>query len=261
MNLTKNFTPEERQRYARQLVIPEIGLNGQIKLGNTTALIVGCGGLGASCAMYLAAAGVGRIGLADHDTISLSNLSRQVAYSTAEIGTVKVTALKRRLLAINPNITVDAYETSLTFENAEQLAAPYQMIIDGTDNLSTRFLINDLCVLTRKPFIHGAVQQFYGQAAVFDASRGACYRCIYPEPVPQVIPQKGIVGPVAGMIGMVQAIQAILLILGIGSPLVSQMLLFDALKSNINIINLKKNPECKVCGSKPEITHLKGEVS
>jgi sulfur-carrier protein adenylyltransferase/sulfurtransferase len=248
------------QRYARQLVIPEIGLDGQIKLNNSAALIIGCGGLGSSCALYLAAAGVGRIGLVDHDTISLSNLARQVAYSTEEIGTAKVTALKRRLTAINPNISVEAFETSFTYENAEQFAEPYQVLIDGTDNLPARFLINDLCVLTRKPFVHGAVQHFYGQVGVFDASRGACYRCIYeaysgPE-MDRSKPQEGIVGPVAGVIGLIQAMEVIKLILAIGSPLVSQMLLYDALKSEINRIDLKKNPECKVCGQKTEITHL-----
>lgn len=253
--MTAELTPQEEQRYDRQLVIPQIGEEGQLALKDAGVLIIGCGGVGTSCALYLAAAGIGHIGLVDHDTVALSNLNRQIAYSEEQIGISKVTALQTRLIAINRDICVKAYETQFDISNADSVANPYPILIDGTDHLSVRYLINDLCVLTGKPFVHGAVQQFSGQAAVFDSSSGACYRCIYPEPLSHAIPREGILGPVAGVIGMVQAMQVIMLTLGIGTPLVSQMLLWDALNNRMNKIDLKKNPECVICSANSERAH------
>ncbi|MDP2966103.1 MAG: molybdopterin-synthase adenylyltransferase MoeB [Pelolinea sp.] len=258
--MENDFSPEEILRYSRHLVIPEIGLDGQNKLKHSSVLIIGCGGLGSIIALYLAASGVGRIGIVDYDAIELSNLQRQVIYKTDLIGTSKVLSARNQLSALNPDIRVDIFEKLFTSRNAEKIAAPYQILIDGTDNIPTRYLINDLCVFTGKPYVYGAVYRFSGQVGIFDSSRGACYRCIFPEPPPpESVPPcavAGVVGVVPGLIGLFQATEVIKLILGIGSPLISQLLLFDALESKTNIINVPKNPSCKVCRPNPEITHL-----
>jgi molybdopterin/thiamine biosynthesis adenylyltransferase/rhodanese-related sulfurtransferase len=259
-HMSAELTPEEIQRYARHLVIPDVGIQGQRKLKNASILIVGTGGLGSPIALYLAASGVGRIGIVDYDVIELSNLQRQVIHSSDGIGSSKVQSAKRRMLAINPDIRVDAYEELFTSQNAEKIAEPYEILIDGTDNLPTRYLLNDLGVFTGKPYVYGAVYRFSGQLAVLDARKGACYRCVFPEPPPaEMVPPcgvAGIVGVVPGTIGLLQATEVIKLILGIGHPLISQFLLYDALDSSTRIIQMKKNPDCKVCSAHPEITHL-----
>ncbi len=258
--MENELSPEEILRYSRHLVIPEIGLKGQNKLKHSSVLIVGCGGLGSIIALYLAASGVGHIGLVDFDTIELSNLQRQVIYKTDLIGKSKVLSARNQLSALNPEIRVDVYEELFNSKNAEKIAAPYQILIDGTDNIPTRYLINDLCVLTGKPYIYGAVYRFSGQVGIFDSSKGACYRCIFPEPPPpESVPPcavAGVVGVVPGQIGLFQATEVIKLILDIGSPLISQLMLFDALESKTNTINISKNPKCKVCSPSPEISHL-----
>lgn len=258
--MSDELNPKEILRYSRQLVLPEIGLQGQIKLKKSSVLVVGCGGLGSPIALYLTAMGIGRIGLVDNGKVELSNLQRQVIYSDALIGKSKVQSARNRLLAINPEIEVDTYEELFTSKNAERISTPYQIIIDGTDNIPTRYLMNDLCVFTGKPYVYGAVYRFEGQVGVFDASKGACYRCAFAEPPPPELVSScavaGIAGVVAGVIGLLQAIEVIKLILGIGSPLVSQLLYYDALESKTRPIKIAKNPECKVCGENPEITHL-----
>ena len=258
--MVSEISPEEVQRYSRHLVVPEIGLQGQIKLKNSSVLIVGCGGLGSPIALYLAASGIGRIGIVDYEAIELSNLQRQVIYSTNLIGKSKVQSARNHLLAINPEIKVDVYEELFTSKNAERIAAPYKILIDGTDNIPTRYLMNDLCAFTGKPYVYGAVYRFSGQLGVFDASKGACYRCMFPEPPPpESVPScalAGVVGVVPGVIGLLQATEVIKLILGIGLPLISQLLLYDALESKTYTIKVTKNPACKVCSPNPEITHL-----
>lgn len=255
-----DLKPEEIRRYARHLVLPEVGLAGQGKLKDASVLIVGCGGLGAPIALYLAAAGIGRIGLVDYDTIEISNLQRQVIYSTHLVGESKVRSARSQLLAINPEISVEIYEELFTSQNAEEIAAPYQFIIDGTDNIPTRYLLNDLGVLKNKPYIYGAVHRFSGQAAIFDSSRGACYRCIFPMPPRrESVPTcavAGVMGVTPGVIGLLQASEVIKLILGIGKPLISRMLLYDALECTTQTVNIPKNPACKACGEKPKIRHL-----
>ncbi len=252
--------PEELIRYSRQLVIPEIGLYGQLKLKSASVLIVGCGALGSPIAQYLAASGVGRIGLVDYDAIELSNLQRQPIYTTAQIGKSKVQSAKDRLLAINPAIKIDAYEELFSSENAEKIADPYEIIIDGTDNIPTRYLMNDLCVFTGKPYVHGAVDRFSGEVGVFNASKGACYRCVFPVPPPPELMRScavtGVFGAVPGIVGLYQAVEVIKLILGIGLPLVSKLLLYDALDCRTETIKIAKDPNCKVCSASPEITHL-----
>ena len=252
--------PEELIRYSRHLVIPEIGLNGQIKLKSSSVLVVGCGALGSPIAQYLAASGIGRIGLVDYDDIELSNLQRQVIYKTALIGKSKVQSARHQLLEINPEIKVDAYDEVFNSENAERIVAPYQIVIDGTDNLPTRYLMNDLCVFTGKPYVYGAVYRFEGQVGVFDASKGACYRCLFPEPPPPAsVPScavAGVFGAVPGIIGLYQAVEVIKFILGIGSPLVSQLLFYDALECKMDSVKITKNPTCKVCSPNPHIPHL-----
>lgn len=255
-----DFSPEELLRYSRQLVIPEVGLRGQSKLKSASVLIVGCGALGSPIAQYLAASGIGRIGLVDYDNIELSNLQRQVMYRTSLIGKSKVQSARHQLLEINPEIKVDAYEVLFTSENAERIVAPYEIVIDGTDNIPTRYLMNDICVFTGKPYVYGAVYRFEGQAGVFDASKGACYRCLFPKPPPpESVPScavAGVIGTVPGIIGLYQAVEVIKLILGIGSPLVNKLLFYDALECKTDTIKIVKNPYCKVCGPNPEITHL-----
>ncbi len=258
--MINEFIPEEIQRYSRHLVIPEVGMQGQRKLKNASVLIVGTGGLGSPLMLYLAASGVGRIGIADYDVIELSNLNRQVIHNTSDIGSSKVQSARKRMLAINPNIRVDAYDKVFTSQNAEKIAAPYDILIDGTDNIPTRYLINDLCVFTAKPYVYGAVYRFYGQLGIFDARYGACYRCVFPEPpLPEAVPScsvAGVVGVVPGVVGILQAVEVVKLVIGIGTSLTSKLLLYEALDCVTRTIEVKKNPNCKICGEKPELTSL-----
>jgi adenylyltransferase/sulfurtransferase len=254
------LTREEILRYSRHLLIPEVGLDGQRKLKASSALIIGTGGLGSPVALYLAAAGVGHIGLVDYDVVESSNLQRQVLHGTSMIGRLKVESARLRLHDLNPAIQVDAYNEPFISANAMHIAEPYDVIIDGTDNFPTRYLTNDLCVLTGKPNVYGAVFRFDGQASVFDARLGPCYRCLFPEPPPPgLVPScadAGVLGILPGTIGCIQATEAIKLLLGVGSSLVGRLLLYDALDMSFEYVTLKKNSRCKICGSHPEVTAL-----
>ncbi|HEY43074.1 MAG TPA: molybdopterin-synthase adenylyltransferase MoeB [Anaerolineae bacterium] len=251
---------EEILRYSRHLLIPEVGLAGQKKLKTASVLVVGTGGLGSPIDMYLAAAGVGRIGIVDYDEVDFTNLQRQIIHSTSHLGERKVLSARDRILDINPNIRVDIYDEPFTSENAFRIAEPYDLIIDGTDNFPTRYLINDLCVLTGKPNVYGSIFRFEGQLSVFWTDEGPCYRCLFPEPPPPgLIPtcaEGGVFGVVAGTIGTLQATEALKLILGIGEPMIGKLLLYDALTMSFDEVRLKKNPECKICSEDPEITAL-----
>ena len=248
---------DEIFRYARHLTIPEVGLEGQKKIKSASALIIGTGGLGSPIALYLAAAGVGRIGLVDFDVVDVSNLQRQVIHDTNHLGHLKVLSAKERMLSINPLIQVDVYPEKFTAENAEKIAAEYDLLMDGTDNLYARYLINDVCVLQRKPYIFGSVYQFEGQTSVFKASEGPCYRCIFSEPPPpEAMPkgvQLGVFGALPGTIGSIQVAEAIKQITGIGTSLAGSLLLYDALNMDFHKIRLQKNPKCTVCGENPKI--------
>jgi adenylyltransferase/sulfurtransferase len=223
-------------------------------------LIIGTGGLGSPVAMYLAAAGVGRIGLVDYDVVDFTNLQRQIIHGTSTLGEQKVISARSRLLDINPEIRVDPYHEPLTSENAMRIAEPYDLIIDGTDNFPTRYLVNDLCVLTHKPNVYGSIFRFEGQVSVFWADHGPCYRCLFPEPPPPgLVPscaEGGVFGVLPGTIGTLQATEALKILLGIGAPLIGRLLLFDALAASLDEVRLKKNPRCRICGEKPEVTAL-----
>jgi Dinucleotide-utilizing enzymes involved in molybdopterin and thiamine biosynthesis family 2 len=247
-------------RYSRHLLIPEVGLDGQRKLKSASVLVVGTGGLGSPVALYLAAAGVGHIGLVDYDVLEESNLQRQIIHGTSRVGTLKVESARARLLDLNPSIQVEVFNEPFTSANAMRIAEPFDFIVDGTDNFPTRYLINDLCVLSGKPDIYGAIYRFDGQASVFYAQQGPCYRCLFPEPPPPgMVPScadAGVLGILPGTIGTIQATETIKLILGIGSSLVGRLLLYNALDMSFEYVKLKKNPACKVCGPHPEITGL-----
>jgi molybdopterin/thiamine biosynthesis adenylyltransferase/rhodanese-related sulfurtransferase len=251
---------EEILRYSRHLLIPEVGLDGQRRLKSSSALIIGTGGLGSPVALYMAAAGVGSIGLVDYDVVDKSNLQRQILHGTDRVGTLKVDSARSRLLDLNPTIQVDVFNESFTSANAMRIAEPYEVIIDATDNFPTRYLTNDLCVLTGKPNIYGAIYRFEGQASVFYAKEGPCYRCLFPEPPPPgLVPScadAGVLGILPGTIGTIQATEAIKFLLGIGSSLAGRLLLYNALDMSFEFVKLKKNPACKVCGAHPEVTGL-----
>lgn len=255
-----DLSQEEILRYSRHLLIPEVGLEGQRRLKAARVLLVGSGGLGSPIALYLAAAGVGRIGLVDYDTVDPSNLQRQVIHDSKRIGMLKVESARERLQALNPYIQVDIYNDVFNAVNAERIAAPYDILVDGSDNFPTRYLLNDLAVLSGKPFVYGSIFRFEGQVSVFDASRGPCYRCLFPEPPPpDSVPScadAGVFGVLPGTVGTIQATEVIKLILGVGEPLTGKLLLYDALEMSMQIVHLRKNPRCKVCGEKPEIDRL-----
>ncbi|MDE2143946.1 MAG: molybdopterin-synthase adenylyltransferase MoeB [Elusimicrobia bacterium] len=248
----------ELLRYNRHLIMPEVGPEGQKKLKNSAVLCIGAGGLGSPLALYLAAAGVGRIGLVDFDVVDESNLQRQIIHDTAAIGTPKLVSAKKRLLALNPYISVETHEIKLNSANAIELFKQYDVVADGTDNFPTRYLVNDACVLTGKPNAYGSIFRFEGQLSVFAAKDGPCYRCLYPEPPPPgLVPscaEGGVLGVLPGVVGTMQAIETIKLILNIGKPLVGRLMLYDALEQSWRTLKVKKNPECPVCGVKPTIT-------
>jgi adenylyltransferase/sulfurtransferase len=251
---------EEILRYSRHLLIPEVGLDGQKKLKAASVLVIGTGGLGSPVALYLAAAGVGRIGLVDYDVVDFSNLQRQVIHGTSGIGSLKVESARQRMLDLNPDIQVDAYNEPFTSDNALRIAADYDVIIDGTDNFPTRYLTNDVCVLLGKPNVYGSIFRFDGQVSVFYAKEGPCYRCLFPEPPPPgLVPscaEGGVLGVLPGTIGTLQATEALKLILGIGEPLIGKLMLYNALDMSFEFVKLRKNPKCKVCSPEPEITEL-----
>jgi sulfur-carrier protein adenylyltransferase/sulfurtransferase len=254
------LSQEEVLRYSRHLIVPEVGIHGQQKLKAASALIIGSGGLGSPIALYLAAAGIGHIGLVDFDVVESSNLQRQVIHSTEYVGRLKVESARKRLQDLNPYIQVDIYPEPFQAENAPQIAAEYDVLLDGTDNFAARYLINDLCVLEGKPYVYGSIFKFEGQVSVFDARYGPCYRCIFPDPPPEgaILPtsEVGLFGVLPGTIGTIQATEAIKLILGIGKPLYNKLLLYDALDMTLQPVLLQKNSKCKICGSNPEITQL-----
>ncbi len=251
---------EEFLRYGRHLIMPEVGLEGQRKLKSASVLIVGAGGLGSPLAFYLTAAGVGRIGIVDFDVVDISNLQRQIIHTTKDVGRSKLESAREKLLALNPNVKIETYETRLTSENALEIIRNYDVIIDGTDNFPTRYLVNDACVLLKKPNVYGSIFRFEGQASVFYAEEGPCYRCLYQEPPPPgLVPscaEGGVLGVLPGIIGTIQALEAIKLILGIGETLIGRLLLFDALKMKFRELKLRKNPNCPICGENPTIKEL-----
>ena len=259
-NQEVKLSKEEIQRYSRHLIMPEVGMDGQLKLKRARVLMIGTGGLGAPLGLYLAAAGVGHLGLVDFDVVDSSNLQRQVTFTTADVGKPKSEAAKARLSALNPAIEIVSYETRLTSENALDLFRDYDIIVDGTDNFPTRFLVNDACVLLGKPNVYGSIFRFEGQATVFGYPGGPCYRCLYPEPPPPgLVPscaKGGVLGVLPGIVGSIQAMETIKLILGSGEPLVGRLLLFDALAMRFRELKLKKNPECAICGPHRTITKL-----
>jgi molybdopterin/thiamine biosynthesis adenylyltransferase/rhodanese-related sulfurtransferase len=254
------LSKEEIQRYSRHLIMPEVGMEGQLKLKRARVLTIGTGGLGAPLGLYLAAAGVGHLGLVDFDVVDSSNLQRQVTFTTADVGKPKSEAAKARLLALNPAIEIVSYETRLTSDNALELFREYDIIVDGTDNFPTRFLVNDACVLLGKPNVYGSIFRFEGQATVFGYPGGPCYRCLYPEPPPPgLVPscaEGGVLGVLPGIVGSIQAMETIKLILGTGEPLVGRLLLFDALAMRFRELKLKKNPDCPLCGEHRTLTKL-----
>ncbi|TDI86395.1 MAG: molybdopterin-synthase adenylyltransferase MoeB [Caldithrix sp.] len=250
----------EIERYSRHLIMPEVALAGQKKLKKAKVLLVGMGGLGSPTAMYLAAAGVGRLGIVDFDVVEYTNLQRQIIYSIDDVGRPKLQAAGDRLKGINPDLEIDFYEERLTSENALDILAKYDIIIDGTDNFPTRYLVNDACVLLGKPNIYGSIFRFEGQASVFYAKEGPCYRCLYPEPPPPgLVPscaEGGVLGILPGNIGLIQATEAVKLILGKGVPLIGRLLLFDALAMEYRELKLRKDPNCPICGDRQTITAL-----
>jgi sulfur-carrier protein adenylyltransferase/sulfurtransferase len=254
------LSKEEIQRYSRHLIMPEVGMEGQLKLKRARVLTIGTGGLGAPLGLYLAAAGVGHLGLVDFDVVDSSNLQRQVTFTTADVGRPKSEAAKARLSSLNPAIDIVSYETRLTSDNALELFRDYDIIVDGTDNFPTRFLVNDACVLLGKPNVYGSIFRFEGQATVFGYPGGPCYRCLYPEPPPPgLVPscaEGGVLGVLPGIVGSIQAMETIKLILGAGEPLVGRLLLFDALAMRFRELKLKRNPDCPMCGNHRTITKL-----
>ncbi len=251
---------DEILRYSRHLIMPEVALEGQKKIKAARVLCIGAGGLGSPLALYLAAAGVGRLGIVDFDVVDFTNLQRQIIHSTANVGRSKLDSAKERIAEINPYVQVEPHEVALTSENALELFADYDIIVDGTDNFPTRYLVNDACVLSGKPNVYGSIFRFEGQATVFYAKEGPCYRCLYPEPPPPgLVPscaEGGVLGVLPGIIGVVQAIETVKLILGKGDSLIGRLMLFDALKMKFRELKLRKNPECPICGVNPTIQEL-----
>ncbi len=254
------LTAADLSRYARHLILPEVGMEGQQKLKAARVLCVGTGGLGSPLALYLAAAGIGTLGLVDFDVVDASNLQRQIIHSTRDIGRSKLDSAQEKLLALNPALNVVKHETMLRSENALEILKDYDIVADGTDNFPTRYLVNDACVLTGKPNVYGSVFRFEGQASVFAMREGPCYRCLYPEPPPPgLVPscaEGGVLGILPGLVGVIQATEVIKLILGKGEPLIGRLLLVDALAMRFREIKLRKNPNCPVCGPNPTVTRL-----
>jgi adenylyltransferase/sulfurtransferase len=254
------LTNDEVKRYSRHLIMPEVGVDGQRKLKASRVLCIGAGGLGSPVAMYLAAAGVGTLGIVDFDTVDFSNLQRQILHGTPDVGRSKLASAKDKLHALNPEIDIQTYEVALSSQNAMQLFEPYDVVVDGTDNFPTRYLVNDACVLLGKPNAYGSIFRFEGQASVFATKDGPCYRCLYPEPPPPgLVPscaEGGVLGVLPGLIGMIQATEAVKLIMGIGEPLIGRFLIYDALRMRFRELKLRKDPDCPVCGTHPTVTKL-----
>jgi adenylyltransferase/sulfurtransferase len=256
--------PEERERYARHTLLPEVGVAGQERLKCTSVLCVGAGGLGSPLLLYLAAAGVGHLGIVDSDTVDVSNLQRQILHGDGDIGRLKTESAQERLQAINPFVTLTNHPVRLNRENALSLLQEYDIVVDGSDNFPTRYLVNDACVLLKKPCVHGAIYRFEGQISVFDATQGPCYRCLFPKPPsPGEAPscqEAGVLGVLPGVIGTLQATEVLKLALGIGEPLRGRLLLYDALRAEFRNLTLRKRPNCPVCGTNPTIQALDDEA-
>jgi len=254
------LSPDQFDRYRRHLSLPELGVEGQRALLGARVLLIGAGGLGCPLAQYLAAAGVGTLGLVDFDVVDASNLQRQILYGTGDVGRPKVEVARERIQAMNPDVTVDLHRVQLTSENAMELLGAYDVIVDGTDNFPTRYLTNDACVLLGKANVHGSVFRFDGQATVFDARHGPCYRCLYPEPPPPgSVPscaEGGVLGVLPGLVAMIQATETLKLVTGMGDPLYGRLLRYDALRMEFDEFRLKKDPDCPVCGGQPSVTEL-----
>jgi len=254
------LTRDEILRYSRHLIMPEVGIGGQEKLRDAGILLIGAGGLGSPLGLYLAAAGIGRLGIADFDKVDFTNLQRQIIHRTEDVGRLKVESAKERINAINPQVEVKTFNTRISSENVLELIKGYDVVIDGTDNFPTRYLVNDACVFQKKPNIYGSIFRFDGQATVFYPFKGPCYRCLYPEPPPPgMVPscaEGGVLGVLPGIIGIIQATEAIKLIIGKGDPLIGRLLLYNALKMEFREVKLKRNPACPVCGDTPTITKL-----
>jgi adenylyltransferase/sulfurtransferase len=255
-----NLSQPEVARYSRHLIMPEVGMDGQKRLKAASVLLIGAGGLGSPLGLYLAAAGIGRIGLVDFDVVDFSNLQRQVLHGTEDVGRPKLHSARDRLRSINPEVRLDLFEARLTAANAFEIFRPYDVVIDGTDNFATRYLVNDACVLLKKPNVYGSIFRFDGQASVFHPPAGPCYRCLYPEPPPPgEVPscaEGGVLGILPGLIGCIQATEAVKLILGRGEPLIGRLVLYDALAMRFQEFRVRRNPRCPLCGDKPTITAL-----
>ncbi len=256
----ESLSNDEIARYSRHLILPEVGVEGQLKLKHASVAMIGAGGLGAPLGLYLAAVGIGRIGIVDFDVVDASNLQRQVIHGTKDIGRKKLDSAADRMLDINPNLVIDKHEVALTSENALEILRPYDLVIDGTDNFPTRYLVNDACVLLHKPNVYGSIFRFEGQATVFAYQDGPCYRCLYPEPPPPgLVPscaEGGVLGILPGIIGVIQATEAVKIIIGRGETLKNRLLLYDALAMRFRELKLRRDPECPVCGDHPTVTHL-----
>jgi adenylyltransferase/sulfurtransferase len=254
------LSKDEILRYSRHLIMPEVGMEGQLKLKNASVLLVGTGGLGAPTALYLAAAGIGRIGLVDFDVVDYTNLQRQVIHGTKDVGKPKIDSAIESMRDINPFVQLDRHEVALTSENALEILKDYDIIVDGTDNFPTRYLVNDACVLLKKPNVYGSIFRFEGQATIFAHPGGPCYRCLYPEPPPPgLVPscaEGGVLGILPGIIGLVQATETVKLILGAGQPLIGRLMLYDALAMKFRELKLRRDPDCPMCGDHPTITKL-----
>jgi adenylyltransferase/sulfurtransferase len=255
-----SLSPAEIQRYARHLIMPEVAMDGQKRLKAARVLCIGTGGLGAPLSLYLAAAGVGTIGLVDFDVVDVSNLQRQIIHFSSDVGRPKIQSAAEKLKAINPSLELELHEQTVDSSNALDLFARYDVIVDGTDNFPTRYLVNDACVLLGKPNVYGSIFRFDGQATVFHPPQGPCYRCLYPEPPPpDLVPncaEGGVLGILPGLIGVVQATETVKLILGKGTPLVGRLLLYDALEMSFRELKVRKNPKCPICGPEPTIREL-----
>ena len=254
------LSKDEILRYSRHLIMPEVGMEGQLKLKAAKVALIGTGGLGAPLGMYLAAAGIGRIGLVDFDVVDFTNLQRQVIHGTKDVGRKKLDSAAETMLDINPYVEIDRHEVALTSDNALEILKDYDIVVDGTDNFPTRYLVNDACVLLKKPNVYGSIFRFEGQATIFAYPGGPCYRCLYPEPPPPgLVPscaEGGVLGILPGTIGLIQATETVKLILGIGEPLIGRLVLYDALAMRFRELKLRRNPECPVCGDHPTITKL-----
>ena len=255
-----SLSNQEVERYSRHLIMPEVGMDGQLKLKAASVLCIGVGGLGSPVAMYLAAAGVGRLGIVDFDVVDYSNLQRQVIHGTPDVGRSKLESARDKLVAINPEVTIDMHEMALSSSNAFDVLGDYDIVVDGTDNFPTRYLVNDACVLLRKPNVFGSIFRFEGQVSVFATEQGPCYRCLYPEPPPPgLVPscaEGGVLGILPGVIGTIQATETVKLIIGVGEPLINRFMIYDALLMKFRELKLRRDPDCPVCGDRPTVTQL-----